>query len=132
MYFDGIVGLLISFFLWAAIILDVDGGYDIFQKEERMVYFFRWGFGFLGEKRRLIFKVPMKDIRCIKIMPEVQRDILTRTPTFYRIVFMETINYELIPLTRIEDDLSFQEIVDKAFEIGRFVDVPVFLMYPLY
>nr|WOV67664.1 photosystem I assembly protein Ycf4 [Haymondia wallichii]WOV67747.1 photosystem I assembly protein Ycf4 [Haymondia wallichii]WOV67830.1 photosystem I assembly protein Ycf4 [Haymondia wallichii] len=123
MFFYGIVGLFISSYLWWTILWDVGSGYDIFDKKEKKVCFFRWGFP--GKNRRIILEVPMEEVQSIRIIPTVKKGgIFTGTLT-YDIVYMETIEQGLIPLTRSEDNLIPPQIADKAWGIARFLDVPV-------
>nr|YP_009868811.1 photosystem I assembly protein Ycf4 [Spatholobus pulcher]QKI32336.1 photosystem I assembly protein Ycf4 [Spatholobus pulcher] len=124
MSFYGIEGLFISFYLWCTILWDVGSGYDIFDKKERKVCFFRWGFP--GKNRRIILEVPMKEIQSIRIIRGVKEgDIFTRTLTYESIVYMETIEQGFIPLTRIEDNLTPPEIAHKAGELAIFLGVPL-------
>nr|ACJ38651.1 Ycf4 [Hylodesmum pauciflorum] len=120
MCFYGIGGLFISFYLWCIILWDVGGGYDIFDKKEKKVCFFRWGFP--GKNRCIILEIPMEEIQSIRIGVS-KVSFFNRTFT-YDIVFMETIEYGFIPLTRIEDDLIPPQIADKAAEVSRFLEVP--------
>nr|YP_010513651.1 photosystem I assembly protein Ycf4 [Cratylia mollis]UXL85222.1 photosystem I assembly protein Ycf4 [Cratylia mollis] len=124
MSFYGIVGLFISFYLGCLIFWDVGGGYDIYNKKEKVVSFLRWGFP--GKDRCIIIKVPMKEIKSIRIITGVKEEgIFTRTFSYYSIVYMETIEQGFIPLTRIEDDLTPLEIAQKAGELALFLDVPL-------
>jgi len=105
MAFYEIGGLFISFYLWWIILWDIGGGFDILDKKNKEeVCFLRWGFP--GKNRRIILKIPMNEIKSIRIITRVQeRSILTRTLTYESIVYMETIEQGFIPLTRIEDNL---------------------------
>nr|ACJ38654.1 Ycf4 [Hardenbergia violacea] len=124
MSFYGIGGLFISFYLWCTILWDVGSGYDIFDKKERKVCFFRWGFP--GKNRRIILEVPMKEIQSIRIITGVKEGgIFTRTLTYESIVYMENIEQGFIPLTRIEDNLTPPEIAHKAGELAIFLGVPL-------
>nr|YP_010415611.1 photosystem I assembly protein Ycf4 [Campylotropis capillipes]YP_010415694.1 photosystem I assembly protein Ycf4 [Campylotropis delavayi]YP_010415777.1 photosystem I assembly protein Ycf4 [Campylotropis grandifolia]YP_010415943.1 photosystem I assembly protein Ycf4 [Campylotropis howellii]YP_010416109.1 photosystem I assembly protein Ycf4 [Campylotropis latifolia]YP_010416275.1 photosystem I assembly protein Ycf4 [Campylotropis pinetorum]YP_010416441.1 photosystem I assembly protein Ycf4 [ len=123
MCFYGIAGLFISLYLWCIILWDVGGGYDIFDKKEKKVCFFRWGFP--GKNRRIILEIPLEEIQSIRILPTVQKGgILNRTLT-YDIIYMETIEQGFIPLTRIEDDLIPPQIAHKASEVSRLLGVPL-------
>nr|YP_010159229.1 photosystem I assembly protein Ycf4 [Philenoptera violacea]QRG31507.1 photosystem I assembly protein Ycf4 [Philenoptera violacea] len=124
MSFYGIAGLFISSYLWCTILWDVGGGYDIFDKKEKEVRFFRWGFP--GKNRRIILRVPMKEIQSIRIMTAAKKkDIFTDIITYYNIVYMETVEQGFIPLTRIEDNLTSPEIAHKAAELAIFFGVPL-------
>ena len=51
MGFYGLAGLLLAFYLWMVIILDVGGGYNEFNTETGAIKIFRWGF--LGKNRQI-------------------------------------------------------------------------------
>ncbi|KAK7328934.1 hypothetical protein VNO77_23072 [Canavalia gladiata] len=124
MSFYGIAGIFICFYLWFTILWDVGSGYDIFNKKDKVVCFFRWGFP--GKNRCIILRVPMKEIQSIRIITGVQEGgIFTRTFTYYSIVYMETMEQGFIPLTRIEDNLTPLEIAQKAGELAIFLGVPL-------
>nr|AEP94886.1 photosystem I assembly protein Ycf4 [Vigna unguiculata]AHY33564.1 photosystem I assembly protein ycf4 [Vigna unguiculata] len=125
MAFYGIGGLFISFYLWWIILWDIGGGFDIFDKKNKEeVCFLRWGFP--GKNRRIILKIPMNEIKSIRIITGVQeRSILTRTLTYESLVYMETIEQGFIPLTRIEDNLTPLEIANRAGELSFFLGVPL-------
>nr|YP_010162064.1 photosystem I assembly protein Ycf4 [Decorsea schlechteri]QRI59773.1 photosystem I assembly protein Ycf4 [Decorsea schlechteri] len=125
MAFYGIGGLFISFYLWWIILWDIGGGFDIFDKKKKEeVCFLRWGFP--GKNRRIILKIPMNEIKSIRIITGVQeRGIFTRTLTYESIVYMETIEQGFIPLTRIEDNLTPPEIANRAGELAFFLGVPL-------
>nr|YP_010162145.1 photosystem I assembly protein Ycf4 [Dendrolobium lanceolatum]QRI59854.1 photosystem I assembly protein Ycf4 [Dendrolobium lanceolatum] len=118
MGFYGFGGLCISFYLWCIILWNVGSGYDMFNKKEKKVRFFRRGFP--GENRHIILEVSMENVVSIRIIKE---SFLNRT---YDIVCIETIEYGFIPLTRIEDDLIPSEIAHKAAEVAKFLDVSLY------
>nr|YP_010162726.1 photosystem I assembly protein Ycf4 [Hanslia ormocarpoides]QRI60435.1 photosystem I assembly protein Ycf4 [Hanslia ormocarpoides] len=122
MGFYGLGGLLISFYLWCIILWNVGGGYDMFNKKEKKVRFFRWGFP--GKNRHISLEIPTEDVLSIQIRV-IKESLFNRTLIYY-IVYMETLEHGLIPLTRIEDDLIPPQIADKAAEVARFLDVPIF------
>ena len=100
------------------------GGYDIFDKNEKEVRFMRWGFP--GKNRHIILRVPMKEIKSIRLkIAKKEKDIFTGNVSYYIIACMDTIEQGLIPLTRLEDNLYVQQTVDKAAEISRFLGVPL-------
>ena len=94
------------------------------KKKKEEVCFLRWGFP--GKNRRIILKIPMNEIKSIRIITGVQeRGLLTRTLTYESIVYMETIEQGFIPLTRIEDNLTPPEIANRAGELAFFLGVPL-------
>ena len=65
MSFYGIAGLFMSSYLWSTILWNVGSGYDQFDRKERIVCIFRWGFP--GINRRIFLRFHMKDIQSIRI-----------------------------------------------------------------
>ena len=122
MSFYGIAGICISSYLWCIILWDVGGGYDIFDKNEKEVRFIRWGFP--GKNRHIILRVPIKEIKSIRLkIAKKEKEIFTGNVSYYIIACIDTIEQGLIPLTRLEDNLYVQQTVDKAAEISRFLGV---------
>nr|ACJ38642.1 Ycf4 [Psophocarpus tetragonolobus] len=120
MAFYGSGGLCISCYFWGILLWDVGGGYDLFDKNEKKVSLHRWGFP--GKNRRICFYVPMDEILSIRIITTVKEEgIFTRTLNYESIVYMETIEQGLIPLTHSEDVIS----LEKATELSSFLDVPL-------
>ncbi|KAK9723793.1 hypothetical protein RND81_05G025700 [Saponaria officinalis] len=102
--FYGIAGLFISSYLWCTISLNVDSGYDFFDKKEGIVCIFRWGFP--GKNRRICLRFLIKDIQSIIIeLKEGARGT--------------------IPLTRTDENLTPREIEQKATELAYFLRVPI-------
>jgi len=119
----GIGGLFFSFYLWSIIFVDVGGGYDMFDKKEKKVSFVRWGF-----PNDITLEIPMEEILSVRIATQKKTNFFNRTLR-YEILYLETKKDGIIPLTRLEDDLFPIDIAYKAFEISRFLDVPVLPLY---
>nr|YP_009776577.1 photosystem I assembly protein Ycf4 [Moeroris amara]QJA27063.1 photosystem I assembly protein Ycf4 [Moeroris amara] len=117
MSFYGIAGLFISSYLWCTISWNVGSGYDRFDRKEGVVCIFRWGFP--GKNRRILLRFLMKDIQSIRI--EDKEGISAR-----RVLYMEIRGHEAIPLTRTDENLTPQEIEQKAAELAYFLRVPIF------
>nr|ACJ38635.1 Ycf4 [Cologania lemmonii] len=127
MGFYGIGGLGISFYLWCLILWDVQGGYDIFDKKEKKVTFIRWGFP--GKNRSFRREIPMNEILCLRLVKQFKEaeGFFSSPNTVILEVFvcLETSD-ELIPLTRIEDNLTKKQLIDKGGEIASFLRVRFF------
>nr|YP_010158900.1 photosystem I assembly protein Ycf4 [Alysicarpus vaginalis]QRG31179.1 photosystem I assembly protein Ycf4 [Alysicarpus vaginalis] len=123
MGFYGIVGLLFSLYLWFIIFVDIGGGYDMFDKNEKKVEFVRWGF-----PNDITLEIPMEEIVSLRIASHTKTDFFNRTFR-YEILYLETERNGFIPLTRLEDDLFPRDIAYKAFELSRFLDVAVLPLY---
>nr|YP_010176213.1 photosystem I assembly protein ycf4 [Tadehagi triquetrum]QSQ71348.1 photosystem I assembly protein ycf4 [Tadehagi triquetrum] len=122
MGFYGLGGLLISFYLWWIILWNVGSGYDMFDKKETKVRFFRRGFP--GKNRHIILEIPMEEVLSIRLKIIKEESFLNGI-LLNAIVYMETIEDGFIPLTRIEDDLLPIQIAEKAAEVSKFLDVPI-------
>lgn len=116
MCFYGIAGLFPSFYLWCTILWNVGSGYNKFDKKEKVVSLFRWGFP--GENRRIYIHFFMKDIQGIRM--EVQEGIYPR-----RILYMKIKGQQDIPLTRFGEKLTLGEIEEKAAELARSLRVSI-------
>nr|WRP99160.1 photosystem I assembly protein Ycf4 [Amorphophallus muelleri] len=116
MSFYGIAGLFISSYLWGTILWNVGSGYDRFDRKERIVCIFRWGFP--GKNRRIFLRFLMSDIQSIRM--EVKEGLYTR-----RVLYMEVGSQGTIPLTRTDENLTPREIEQKAAELAYFLRVPI-------
>nr|ARC97283.1 photosystem I assembly protein Ycf4 [Alchemilla pectinata] len=116
MSFYGIAGLFISSYLWGTILWNVGSGYDRFDIKEGIVCIFRWGFP--GKNRRIFLRFLMKDIQSIRI--ENKEGLFAR-----RVLYMEIRGQGAIPLTRTDENLTPQEIEQKAAELAYFLRVPI-------
>ena len=116
MCFYGIAGLFLSFYLWCTILWNVGSGYNKFDKKEKMVSLFRWGFP--GKNRRIYINLFMKDIKGIRM--EIQEGIYPR-----RILYMKIKGQQDIPLTRFGEKLTLGEIEEKAAELARSLRVSI-------
>ena len=77
---------------------------------------FRWGFP--GKNRRIFLRFLMKDIQSIRI--ENKEGLFAR-----RVLYMEIRGHGAIPLTRTDENLTPQEIEQKAAELAYFLRVPI-------
>nr|QGX07017.1 photosystem I assembly protein Ycf4 [Comastoma falcatum] len=116
MSFYGLAGLFISSYLWCTIFWNVGSGYDRFDRKEGVMCIFRWGFP--GKNRRILRRFFLKDIQSIRI--EVKESIYVR-----RVLYIDIRGWGVIPLTRIDDNLTPREIEQKATELAYFLRVPI-------
>ena len=116
MCFYGIAGLFLSFYLWCTILWNVGSGYNKFDKKEKIVSLFRWGFP--GKNRRIYINLFMKDIQGIRM--EIQEGIYPR-----RILYIKIKGQQDIPLTRFGEKLTLREIEEKAAELARSLRVSI-------
>nr|QKE42775.2 photosystem I assembly protein ycf4 [Arceuthobium sichuanense]UOW81096.1 photosystem I assembly protein ycf4 [Arceuthobium pini] len=119
MSFYGIAGLFISSYFWCTNSWTVGSGYDRFDRKKGIMCIFYWGFP--GKKRRIFFRFLLKDIQSIRI--EVKEGLYTRNALF---LYIEMRGQVTIPfLVRTDDNLTPQEIEQKAIELAYFLHVPI-------
>nr|YP_009393079.1 photosystem I assembly protein [Bostrychia moritziana]ARW61641.1 photosystem I assembly protein [Bostrychia moritziana] len=116
MTFYGTTGILISLFLWYTIFLDVGSGYNEFNNNEGRVTIFRLGFP--GKNRFLKLEYNIKDINSIKI--HIEEGLSPK-----REIYLKTKDKREIPLTKIGEPITLEEIEKKAKEIAKFINVNI-------
>nr|YP_009657060.1 putative photosystem I assembly protein Ycf4 [Medicago intertexta]YP_010566158.1 photosystem I assembly protein Ycf4 [Medicago granadensis]YP_010566903.1 photosystem I assembly protein Ycf4 [Medicago ciliaris]QCO73958.1 putative photosystem I assembly protein Ycf4 [Medicago intertexta]UZC30990.1 photosystem I assembly protein Ycf4 [Medicago granadensis]UZC32660.1 photosystem I assembly protein Ycf4 [Medicago ciliaris]UZC32736.1 photosystem I assembly protein Ycf4 [Medicago ciliaris]UZC328 len=117
--FYGIAGLFLSLHWWLLIFWNVGSGYNFFDKKNKMVCFFRYGFP--GTYRRIFLRVRMEDIQSLILQanpnPELSSGVL----------YMQTREQGTIPLTPVDDyyDRTPRNVIQKAWDLSRFLSVPM-------
>ncbi|AFY43069.1 photosystem I assembly protein Ycf4 [Nostoc sp. PCC 7107] len=112
----GTAGVLLSFYLWLMIFLDVGGGYNDFNQETGTLKIFRWGFP--GKNRRIEIDARIRDVQSVRL--EIKEGLNPR-----RAVYLRLKGRRDIPLTRVGQPLSLTEIETKGAELARFLQVPL-------
>nr|YP_009398434.1 photosystem I assembly protein [Lophocladia kuetzingii]ARW67620.1 photosystem I assembly protein [Lophocladia kuetzingii] len=116
MTFYGMIGILLSIFLWYTIILNVGSGYNEFNNETGTITIFR--FGFPGKNRILKFKYNIADVTCIKV--NIQEGLSPK-----REIYLKTKDKREIPLTKVGDPISLYNIEKQARDISKFLNVKI-------
>ena len=116
MFFYGVAGSFISFYLWCTILWNVGSGYNRFDKRKGILSIFRWGFP--GRNRRIFIQFFIKDIQAIRM--EVQEGFLSR-----RVLYIKMKGQQDIPLSRIEEYSTLEEMENKAAELARFLKISI-------
>ena len=116
MSFYGVLGLLFSFYLWLTIFWSVGGGFNEFNKKDGSVRIFRWGFP--GKNRRIDLSYPIGDVEAIKV--ELKEGLNPR-----RTIYIRVKGKRDIPLTRIGQPLTLEEIEKQAAELSKFLNVSI-------
>jgi hypothetical protein len=114
MCFYGFLGLIFSIYLWLTILWSVGGGFNEFNKKEGIVRIFRWGFP--GRNRRIDLCYSLKDIEAIRV--ELKEGFNPR-----RTIYIRVKGKKDIPLTRIGQPMTLEEIEQQAAELARFLQV---------
>lgn len=116
MSFYGIAGLLLATYLWLTINWNVGAGYNEFNKEEGIFRVFRYGFP--GKNRRVNLLTDLKDVTAVRV--EIADGINPR-----RVVYVKCKGKGDIPLTRIGQPLTLEEVERQAAELAKFLQVPI-------
>lgn len=116
MGFYGAIGLLLSLYLWLAIIGDIGGGYNEFNKQTNLIRIFRWGFP--GKNRKIEVTFPTEDLLAVRV--DVKEGLNPR-----RALYLKVKGRRDIPLTRVGQPLSLSELENQAAELARFLSIPI-------
>ncbi|NMG18576.1 photosystem I assembly protein Ycf4 [Brasilonema bromeliae] len=112
----GTAGLLLALYLWLTILWDVGGGYNEFNRENGTITIFRWGYP--GKNRRIEIKSRTEDVQSVRV--EVKEGLNPRRELYLRVKGRRD-----IPLTRVGQPLSLQELEIQGAELARFLGVPL-------
>jgi hypothetical protein len=118
MSFYGILGLVFSLYLWLTIFWSIGGGFNEFNKQDGIVRIFRWGFP--GKNRKIDLLYSIKDVEGIRV--ELKEGINPK-----RTIYLRIKGKREIPLTRVGQPLTLEEIETQAAEIAKFLQVDVYL-----
>jgi len=114
MCFYGFLGILFSIYLWITILWSIGGGFNEFNKIEGIVRIFRWGFP--GKNRKIDLRYSIKDVEAVRV--ELKEGLNPRRTIYIRIKGKKD-----IPLTRIGQPMTLEEIEKQAAELARFLQV---------
>merc|ERR1711871_1388802 len=81
--FYGLLGLLLSLYLFLTSSLLVGRGFNEYNKEKKKIYIFRWGFP--GKKRRMEFSYPFSELESIQLTNQ-KRLLNPNTLNLYRLL----------------------------------------------
>nr|YP_009397829.1 photosystem I assembly protein [Sonderella linearis]ARW67015.1 photosystem I assembly protein [Sonderella linearis] len=116
MTFYGTTGLIISLFLWYTIILNVGSGYNEFNNNNGIVTVLRLGFP--GKNRIIKLQYNIKEITCIKIY--VKEGLSPK-----REIYLKIKDKREIPLTKIGEPISLDNLEQQAKEIAKFLNIGI-------
>lgn len=114
MLFYGLLGLLFSLYLWFTLLWRIGSGFNEFNKKDGIVRIFRWGFP--GKNRRIDYSYPINEIESIRVV--IQEGINPR-----RAIYMRLKGQKEIPLTRIGEPITLEELETQASELAKFLKV---------
>jgi hypothetical protein len=116
MGFYGVAGLLLALYLWLAIIGDIGGGYNEFNKETGEIRIFRWGFP--GKNRKIEINCRTEDVQAIRV--EIKEGLNPRRSLYLRVKGRRD-----IPLTRVGEPLPLSDLENQGATLARFLGVPL-------
>ncbi|ARV57733.1 photosystem I assembly protein [Nostocales cyanobacterium HT-58-2] len=112
----GTAGLLLALYLWLTILWDVGGGYNEFDREKGTIKIFRWGYP--GKNRRIELDSRTEDVQSVRV--DIKEGLNPRRALYLRVKGRRD-----IPLTRVGQPLSIQDLEVQGAELARFLDVPL-------
>lgn len=114
MSFYGILGFLCSLYLWLTIFWSIGGGFNEFDKNKGTIRIFRWGFP--GKNRRIDLSYSIEDVEAIRV--EIKDGLNPQ-----RVIYIRFKGKRDIPLTRVGQPMTLEEIEKQAAELARFLQV---------
>ena len=112
MCFYGLLGIIFSFYLILTIVWSVGGGFNIFDKKNGIIRVFRWGYP--GKNRRIDLIYSIDEVIAIKL--DLQDGLNPK-----RTIFLCIKGQRQIPLTRIGQPMTLEEIETLAAELAQFL-----------
>jgi Ycf4 len=116
MTFYGVAGTLLATYLWGAILLDIGGGYNKFDRDAGEITIFRNGFP--GKNRRIELKSKIADAQAVRV--DIKDGLSPRRTLYVRIAGRRE-----IPLTRVGEPISLTELETQGANLARFLGVPL-------
>ena len=135
MCFYGSLGLLFGVYLWCTILWGVGNGFNEFKKNQNqtvpnsdtlskertgVVRIFRWGLP--GKNRRIDFLYRMQDVEGVRV--ELKEGVNPK-----RVISLRVKGKGNIPLTRIGQPISLENIESEASELAQFLKVSLETSY---
>lgn len=116
MSFYGIAGILLAVYLWLAILWDVGGGYNEFNKETNQLQILRKGYP--GKNRRIELKANLDEIQAVRA--DIKEGLNPRRALYLRVKGRRD-----IPLSRVGEPLSLTELENQGATLARFLAAPL-------
>jgi len=114
--FYGVAGTLLDIYLWAAIALNLGGGFNEFNLETGKFRIFRWGYP--GKNRQLDFTYAISDVQAVKV--EIRNGLSPK-----RSLYLKLKGRGDIPLSEVGQPMSLLELENRAAEMAKFLAVPL-------
>jgi hypothetical protein len=114
MTFYGTVAIIISFYIFLTILWDIGGGYNEFNKKEKLIKIVRKGFP--GKNKDILLIYPFNNIKSVKL--SIKEGLNGK-----RIILLCTKDQREIPISPIEQPLNLTNLEEKASELALFLEV---------
>ena len=114
MTFYGTLSLSISLFISLTILWDVGGGYNEYNKLEKLVKIVRKGFP--GKNREVLLTYPLNNIKSIGI--KVSEGLNPK-----RIIYLCLKDDRKIPITPVQQPTAISMLEDQASDLAKFLDL---------
>lgn len=112
MCFYGLLGIIFSFYLSLTILWSVGGGFNVFDKKTGTIRIFRWGYP--GKNRRIDLTYSIDEVTAIKL--DLKDGLNPK-----RTIFLCIKGQRQIPLTRVGQPMTLEEIEILAAELAQFL-----------
>lgn len=114
--FYGVVGSLLSLYLWLTILWDVGGGYNEFNKNTGIAKIFRQGFP--GKNRQVEIDISLEDIQSVRA--EIREGLNPK-----RVLYLRANKLRDIPITRVGEPIPISQLENQGAELARFLEIPL-------
>ena len=114
MMFYGTLSFSISIYTITTIILDVGGGYNEYNKLEKLIKIVRRGFP--GKNREILLTYPLSNVRAIGIK-------ITEGLNPTRSLYLCLKDERKIPLTQVQEPTAISTLEEKAADLAKFLDL---------
>jgi hypothetical protein len=116
MSFYGLLGLLFCLYLTLTIVWNIGGGFNLLDKQKKIVRIFRWHFP--GINRRINLTYALNQIIAIELE-------LTEGWNPKRMIYLCIKDQRKIPLTPVGQLLTVEQMERLAAEMASFLEVPL-------
>ena len=114
MMFYGTLSFGISTYIIVTVLLDIGGGYNEYNRIEKLVKIVRKGFP--GKNREILLTYPLSNIRAIGIK-------ITEGLNPTRSIYLCLKDERKIPLTPVQEPTSISNLEEEAASLAKFLDL---------
>nr|WDB00619.1 photosystem I assembly protein Ycf4 [Cavernulicola chilensis] len=114
MIFYGVIGILLSLYLWLTIVWNIGSGYNKFDLDNGIITISRLGFP--GKNRKIQLKYAIKEIKSIKV--SIKEGLNPK-----REILLCTKDQREIPLTHIGEPIKLSKIEADATSLAQFLNI---------